>query len=129
MARRSSSLGRETLAFVLAGGRGSRIREMTNNRCKPAVHFGGKMRIIDFALSNAVNSNIRKIALATQYKSHSLIRHCHSTWNFMQRDRDEVFDILPASQRILVLSRLRSGLSTHLCGLSFECQGAFATQR
>ncbi|MEN8658092.1 glucose-1-phosphate adenylyltransferase [Marivita sp.] len=99
MARRSSSLGRETLAFVLAGGRGSRIREMTDNRCKPAVHFGGKMRIIDFALSNAVNSNIRKIALATQYKSHSLIRHCHSTWNFMQRDRDEVFDILPASQR------------------------------
>ncbi len=64
------------MAFVLAGGRGSRLKELTDRRAKPAVYFGGKTRIIDFALSNALNSGIRKMAIATQYKAHSLIRHC-----------------------------------------------------
>src|SRR6202163_45556 len=68
-------LARHGLAFVLAGGRGSRLLELTDRRAKPAVYFGGKSRIIDFALSNALNSGIRRIAVATQYKAHSLIRH------------------------------------------------------
>jgi glucose-1-phosphate adenylyltransferase len=87
------------MAFVLAGGRGSRLHELTNTRVKPAVYFGGKARIIDFALSNALNSGIRKIALATQYKAHSLIRHCQRGWNFFSAERNEFLDILPASQR------------------------------
>ena len=88
------------MAFVLAGGRGSRLHELTNSRVKPAVYFGGKTRIIDFALSNAMNSGIRKIALATQYKAHSLIRHLNRGWNFLRPERNEGFDILPASQRV-----------------------------
>jgi glucose-1-phosphate adenylyltransferase len=87
------------MAFVLAGGRGSRLKELTNNRVKPAVPFGGKARIIDFALSNAVNSGIRKIAVATQYKAHSLIRHTQRGWNFFRAERNEFLDVLPASQR------------------------------
>ncbi|KGJ03704.1 glucose-1-phosphate adenylyltransferase [Paracoccus halophilus] len=87
------------MAFVLAGGRGSRLRELTDRRVKPAVYFGGKSRIIDFALSNALNSGIRKIALATQYKAHSLIRHVQRGWNFFRAERNEFLDILPASQR------------------------------
>jgi glucose-1-phosphate adenylyltransferase len=93
-------LARHTLAFVLAGGRGSRLMELTSRRAKPAVYFGGKSRIIDFALSNAVNSGIRRIAVATQYKAHSLIRHLQMGWNFFRPERNESFDILPASQRI-----------------------------
>src|ERR1700738_720479 len=93
-------LSRHALAFVLAGGRGSRLLELTDRRAKPAVHFGGKSRIIDFALSNAVNSGIRRIAVATQYKAHSLIRHLQMGWNFFRPERNESFDILPASQRI-----------------------------
>ena len=69
-------LSAKSMAFVLAGGRGSRLKELTDNRVKPAVFFGGKVRIIDFALSNALNSGIRKMSVATQYKAHSLIRHC-----------------------------------------------------
>lgn len=88
------------MAFVLAGGRGSRLRELTDNRAKPAVYFGGKSRIIDFALSNALNSGIRKMAIATQYKAHSLIRHCQRGWNFFRAERNEYLDILPASQRV-----------------------------
>jgi glucose-1-phosphate adenylyltransferase len=88
------------MAFVLAGGRGSRLKELTDNRVKPAVFFGGKSRIIDFALSNALNSGIRKIAIATQYKAHSLIRHCQRGWNFFRPERNEFLDILPASQRM-----------------------------
>ncbi|AOR80063.1 glucose-1-phosphate adenylyltransferase (plasmid) [Novosphingobium resinovorum] len=88
------------MAYVLAGGRGSRLRELTDNRAKPAVYFGGKARIIDFALSNAINSGIRRIGVATQYKAHSLIRHMQRAWNFMRPERNESFDILPASQRI-----------------------------
>ena len=93
-------LARQALAFVLAGGRGSRLMELTDRRAKPAVYFGGKSRIIDFALSNAVNSGIRRIAVATQYKAHSLIRHLQMGWNFFQPERNESFDILPASQRV-----------------------------
>jgi glucose-1-phosphate adenylyltransferase len=93
-------LARSALAFVLAGGRGSRLLELTDRRAKPAVHFGGKSRIIDFALSNALNSGIRRIAVATQYKAHSLIRHLQMGWNFFRPERNESFDILPASQRV-----------------------------
>jgi glucose-1-phosphate adenylyltransferase len=93
-------LARHSLAFVLAGGRGSRLMELTDRRAKPAVYFGGKSRIIDFVLSNALNSGIRRIAVATQYKAHSLIRHMQMGWNFFRLERNESFDILPASQRI-----------------------------
>ena len=93
-------LGRSAMAYVLAGGRGSRLYELTDKRAKPAVHFGGKWRIIDFALSNALNSGIRHIGVATQYKAHSLIRHLQAGWNFFRRERNESFDILPASQRV-----------------------------
>ena len=93
-------LARHALAFVLAGGRGSRLLELTDRRAKPAVYFGGKSRIIDFALSNAMNSGIRRIAVATQYKAHSLIRHLQMGWNFFRPERNESFDILPASQRV-----------------------------
>jgi glucose-1-phosphate adenylyltransferase len=93
-------LARNTMAYVLAGGRGSRLVELTEKRVKPAVYFGGKSRIIDFALSNALNSGIRRIAVATQYKAHSLIRHLQRGWNFLRPERNETFDILPASQRL-----------------------------
>ncbi len=93
-------LARHAMAYVLAGGRGSRLLELTDIRAKPAVYFGGKLRIIDFALSNAVNSGIRRIAVATQYKAHSLIRHLQYGWNFFRPERNESFDILPASQRV-----------------------------
>ena len=93
-------LARDAMAYVLAGGRGSRLKELTDNRAKPAVYFGGVSRIIDFALSNAINSGIRRIGVATQYKAHSLIRHMQRAWNFMRPERNESFDILPASQRI-----------------------------
>ena len=96
----ATPLSRSTMAYVLAGGRGSRLMELTETRAKPAVYFGGKSRIIDFALSNALNSGIRRIAVATQYKAHSLIRHLQRGWNFLQPTRNESFDILPASQRI-----------------------------
>jgi len=96
---RTKRLTQKSMAFVLAGGRGSRLKELTNNRVKPAVPFGGKARIIDFALSNAVNSGIRKIAVATQYKAHSLIRHTQRGWNFFRAERNEFLDVLPASQR------------------------------
>ncbi len=98
--RRSSPLARDAMAYVLAGGRGSRLLELTDKRAKPAVHFGGKSRIIDFALSNALNSGIRRIGVATQYKAHSLIRHMQRGWNFFRPERNESFDILPASQRV-----------------------------
>ena len=93
-------LARHAMAYVLAGGRGSRLLELTDVRAKPAVYFGGKTRIIDFALSNAMNSGIRRIAVATQYKAHSLIRHLQRGWNFFRPERNESFDILPASQRV-----------------------------
>ncbi len=95
-----SPIARDAMAYVLAGGRGSRLMELTARRAKPAVYFGGKTRIVDFALSNAFNSGIRHIAVATQYKAHSLIRHLHRAWNIMRPIRNESFDILPASQRV-----------------------------
>ncbi|WP_424976344.1 glucose-1-phosphate adenylyltransferase [Dinoroseobacter sp. S124A] len=93
-------LAQQTMAYVLAGGRGSRLKEMTDIRAKPAVYFGGKTRIIDFALSNAVNSGIRRIGVATQYKAHSLIRHMQRGWSFFRAERNESLDILPASQQL-----------------------------
>ncbi|WP_298985713.1 glucose-1-phosphate adenylyltransferase [uncultured Roseibium sp.] len=93
-------LAQQTLAYVLAGGRGSRLKEMTDIRAKPAVYFGGKTRIIDFALSNAVNSGVRRICVATQYKAHSLIRHIQRGWSFFRAERNESLDILPASQQL-----------------------------
>ena len=89
------------MAYVLAGGRGSRPYGADRRRAKPAVYFGGKSRIIDFALSNALNSGIRRIGVATQYKAHSLIRHLQRGWNFLRPERNESFDILPASQRVV----------------------------
>jgi glucose-1-phosphate adenylyltransferase len=97
---RSGRLARDAMAFVLAGGRGSRLMELTDRRAKPGVFFGGKTRIIDFALSNALNSGIRRIGVATQYKAHSLIRHLQRGWSFLRAERNESFDILPASQRV-----------------------------
>ena len=96
----STPLARSSMAYVLAGGRGTRLMELTDRRAKPAVYFGGKSRIVDFALSNALNSGVRRIAVATQYKAHSLIRHLQRGWNFLQPVRNESFDILPASQRV-----------------------------
>jgi glucose-1-phosphate adenylyltransferase len=98
--RRLQPLARDAMAYVLAGGRGSRLKELTDRRAKPAVYFGGKTRIIDFALSNALNSGIRRMGVATQYKAHSLIRHLQRGWNFFRPERNESFDILPASQRV-----------------------------
>ncbi|VFU08179.1 glucose-1-phosphate adenylyltransferase [Methylocella tundrae] len=98
--RLSAPIGRQAMAFVLAGGRGSRLLELTDRRAKPAVYFGGKMRIIDFALSNALNSGIRRIGVATQYKAHSLIGHLTRGWNFFRPGSNESFDIMPASQRV-----------------------------
>lgn len=94
------SLTRRTLALVLAGGRGSRLMGLTDRRAKPAVHFGGKFRIIDFALSNCVNSGLRKIGVITQYKSHSLLRHLQRGWSFMRNEMGEFVDLLPAQQRV-----------------------------
>src|SRR5499433_4164389 len=96
----NAPLARVAMAYVLAGGRGSRLMELTDIRAKPAVYFGGKSRIIDFALSNALNSGIRRMAVATQYKAHSLIRHLQRGWTFFRPERNESFDILPASQRV-----------------------------
>ncbi len=95
-----SRITQETLALVLAGGRGARLKQLTNWRTKPAVSFGGKFRIIDFSLSNCVNSGIRRIAVLTQYKSHSLIRHLQRGWSFLRAELDEFVEIFPASQRL-----------------------------
>ena len=91
---------KKTMAIILAGGRGSRLHQMTDTRAKPAVYFGGKFRIIDFALSNCINSGIRKIGVVTQYKSHSLLRHLQAGWSFLRNQFNEFLDLLPAQQRI-----------------------------
>jgi len=93
-------LVRRCSAIVLAGGRGSRLMQLTDRRAKPAVYFGGKFRIIDFALSNCLNSGIRRISVATQYKSHSLLRHLQRGWSFMRSELNESVDLLPAQQRV-----------------------------
>lgn len=95
-----SRLTRDTLALILAGGRGSRLKQMTRWRAKPSVPFGGKFRIIDFPLSNCVNSGIRRIAVLTQYKSHSLIQHIQRGWGFLRGEFGEYVELLPAQQRI-----------------------------
>lgn len=95
-----SLMTKNTYAMVLAGGRGSRLHQLTDWRAKPAVPFGGKFRIIDFVLSNCVNSGIRRIGVATQYKSHSLIRHIQRGWSFLNGKFGEFVDVLPAQQRI-----------------------------
>ena len=92
-------LVRRTVALVLAGGRGSRLKQLTERRAKPAVYFGGKFRIIDFALSNCLNSGIRRMAVVTQYKSHSLMRHMQRGWSFLRAELNEMVDLLPAQQR------------------------------
>ena len=94
-----SELTRRSVALVLAGGEGSRLKDLTAWRAKPAVPIGGKYRIIDFALSNCVNSGIRRIGVLTQYKSHSLIRHLQRAWGFMRAEIGEFVEILPAQQR------------------------------
>lgn len=93
-------LPKRTIALVLAGGRGSRLMDLTDRRAKPAVYFGGKFRIIDFALSNCLNSGIRRMAVLTQYKSHSLLRHLQRGWNFLRGEQNEFIDLLPAQQRV-----------------------------
>jgi glucose-1-phosphate adenylyltransferase len=93
-------LPKRAIALVLAGGRGSRLHGLTDRRAKPAVYFGGKFRIIDFALSNCLNSGIRRIAVITQYKSHSLLRHLQRGWAFLNSEMNEFVDLLPAQQRI-----------------------------
>ena len=95
-----SQLPRKALALVLAGGRGSRLHELTDIRSKPAVYFGGKFRIIDFTLSNCLNSGLRRISVLTQYKSHSLLRHLQRGWSFLKPEMNEWVDLLPAQQRI-----------------------------
>jgi glucose-1-phosphate adenylyltransferase len=95
-----SQLTRETFALILAGGRGSRLGPLTDWRAKPAVPFGGKFRIVDFTLSNCVNSGIRRIGVATQYKSQSLIRHLQRGWSFLDGRFNEFIQLLPAQQQI-----------------------------
>lgn len=97
--RHVSRMTRETMALVLAGGRGSRLYELTDWRAKPALYFGGKYRIIDFPLSNCINSGIRRVGVLTQYKAHSLIRHLVRGWGFFKNELGEFVDVLPASQR------------------------------
>src|SRR5215470_15058098 len=96
----SLDLPKRAVALVLAGGRGSRLKNLTDRRAKPAVYFGGKFRIIDFALSNCLNSGIRRIGVITQYKSHSLLRHLQRGWAFLKSEMNEFVDLLPAQQRI-----------------------------
>ena len=95
-----SALTKNTLALILAGGRGSRLKSMTNWRAKPAVPFGGKFRIIDFPLSNCINSGIRRVGVVTQYKSHSLIQHIQRGWGFLRGEFNEFVELLPAQQRL-----------------------------
>ncbi|UOO82552.1 glucose-1-phosphate adenylyltransferase [Uruburuella testudinis] len=93
-------IAENTLVLILAGGRGSRLHEMTDRRSKPAVYFGGNWRIIDFTLSNCLNSNLKKIGVLTQYEAHSLLRHLQHAWSFLPRDRGQFVDMLPARQQI-----------------------------
>ena len=95
----SLELPKRAVALVLAGGRGSRLMNLTDSRAKPAVYFGGKFRIVDFALSNCLNSGVRRIGVITQYKSHSLLRHLQRGWAFLKSEMNEFVDLLPAQQR------------------------------
>lgn len=93
-------LAKQTLVLILAGGRGSRLYELTDRRAKPALYFGGSRRIIDFALSNCINSNLLRIGVITQYGAHSLLRHLQNGWSFLPAERGEFIDLLPARQQI-----------------------------
>lgn len=95
-----SALTKNTVALILAGGRGSRLKDLTDWRAKPAVPFGGKFRIIDFPLSNCMNSGIRRIGVVTQYKAHSLIQHIQRGWGFLRGEFNEFVELLPAQQRV-----------------------------
>ncbi len=95
-----SRLTRNAFAIILAGGRGSRLKNLTQWRSKPAVPFGGKFRIIDFPLSNCINSGVRRVSVVTQYKAHSLIRHIQQGWSFLRGELGEYIELLPAQQRI-----------------------------
>jgi glucose-1-phosphate adenylyltransferase len=95
-----SRLTRGTLAVIMAGGRGERLKHLTEDRCKPATPFGGKFRIIDFVLSNCLNSGIRQISVLTQYKAHSLIQHIGRGWGFLRGEFGEFIEIIPAQQRV-----------------------------
>ena len=95
-----SRLTQSTLAVVMAGGRGERLKALTDHRCKPATHFGGKFRIIDFVLSNCVNSGIRRISVMTQYKAHSLIKHIQRGWGFLGGEFGEFIEVIPAQQQL-----------------------------
>lgn len=90
----------QTVALILAGGRGTRLKDLTARRAKPAVHFGGKFRIIDFALSNCLNSGIRRMGVITQYQSHTLVQHIQRGWSFLNEEMNEFVDLLPAQQRL-----------------------------
>lgn len=90
----------KSVALILAGGRGTRLKDLTATRAKPAVHFGGKFRIIDFALSNCINSGIRRIGVITQYQSHTLVQHIQRGWSFFSDEMNEFVDLLPAQQRM-----------------------------
>ena len=90
----------KSVALILAGGRGTRLKDLTNKRAKPAVHFGGKFRIIDFALSNCINSGIRRMGVITQYQSHTLVQHIQRGWSFFNEEMNEFVDLLPAQQRM-----------------------------
>ena len=92
-------LTRGTLAIIMAGGRGERLKDLTEDRCKPATPFGGKFRIIDFVLSNCLNSGIRQISVLTQYKAHSLIQHIGKGWGFLRGEFGEFIETIPAQQR------------------------------
>ena len=93
-------LPKRAMALILAGGRGSRLKQLTDTRCKPAVYFGGHFRIIDFVLSNCMNSGLRRFGVLTQYKSHSLLRHLQRGWNFLKSEMHEFVDLIPAQQRV-----------------------------
>jgi glucose-1-phosphate adenylyltransferase len=91
---------KDVLTLILAGGKGTRLEPLTRDRAKPAVPFGGLYRIIDFTLSNCINSNLRRILVLTQYKARSLDRHIHAGWSFLSRELDEYVEVLPPQQRI-----------------------------
>jgi hypothetical protein len=95
-----SRITRHTLAVVMAGGRGERLKHLTDHRCKPATPFGGKFRIIDFVLSNCVNSGIRRISIMTQYKAHSLVQHIQRGWGYLRGEFDEFVEVIPAQQQM-----------------------------
>src|SRR3981189_2739249 len=95
-----SRLTQTTLAVIMAGGRGERLKHLTDHRCKPATHFGGKFRIIDFVLSNCVNSGIRQISILTQYKSQSLIQHVQHGWSYLRGEFGEFVEVVPAQQQL-----------------------------